>query len=105
MAFKLHSRCRGTGKTTLLLQRARTLKTAHQEVLYISLDDLYFTENTLISLVQQYEKFGGKYLLIDEVKTVNFHKNELFWICRVFGVDSLVLIKQENRSIFVSCYS
>ncbi len=58
---------RGTGKTTLLLQRAKTLKAEKQEALYISLDDLYFTENRLIDLAKGYEQIGGKYLFIDEV--------------------------------------
>ncbi|MEM9719611.1 MAG: AAA family ATPase [Bacteroidota bacterium] len=58
---------RGTGKTTLLKQRAKILKDAGEEVLYISLDDLYFTENNLIDLVRTFEQSGGKFLFIDEV--------------------------------------
>lgn len=58
---------RGTGKTTLLLQRAKSLKGKGKEVLYVSLDDLYFTENRLASLAKKYEQSGGKYLFVDEV--------------------------------------
>ena len=58
---------RGTGKTTLLLQRAKSLKAQQEEVLYVSLDDLYFTENNLVSLAKQFERLGGKYLFVDEV--------------------------------------
>lgn len=58
---------RGTGKTTLLLQRAKGLKTQKQEVLYVSLDDLYFTENNLVGLAKKFEQSGGKYLFVDEV--------------------------------------
>ena len=38
---------RGTGKTTLLLQLAYEHKA--DEVLYIALDDLFFSENTRLS--------------------------------------------------------
>lgn len=58
---------RGTGKTTLLLQRAKGLKAQHQEVLYVSLDDLYFTENKLVPLAKEFVQLGGKYLFVDEV--------------------------------------
>ena len=56
---------RGTGKTTLLLQLAYEHKA--DEVLYIALDDLFFSENTLYSLAENFVKMGGKILLLDEV--------------------------------------
>jgi predicted AAA+ superfamily ATPase len=56
---------RGVGKTTLLLQIAAK----HPEIssLYVALDDLFFTENTLYSLAETFEKQGGELLLLDEV--------------------------------------
>lgn len=58
---------RGAGKTTLLLQHAhRELPLDHQ-VLYTSLDDLWFTENKLVDLADAFVKQGGRYLLLDEV--------------------------------------
>lgn len=58
---------RGAGKTTLLLQYAhRELPRDHQ-VLYASLDDLWFTENKLVDLADAFAKQGGSYLLLDEV--------------------------------------
>jgi predicted AAA+ superfamily ATPase len=56
---------RGTGKTTLLLQLGREKKS--DEVLYIALDDLFFSENTLYSLADEFNKIGGLLLLVDEV--------------------------------------
>lgn len=56
---------RGTGKTTLLLQLGKGKKT--DEVLYVALDDLFFTDNTLYGLADQFNKIGGLLLLIDEV--------------------------------------
>ena len=56
---------RGTGKTTLLLQLGKRL--SGKMVLYIALDDLFFTDNTLYSLAEQFNKTGGEVLLLDEV--------------------------------------
>jgi predicted AAA+ superfamily ATPase len=56
---------RGTGKTTLLLQLGKEKKA--DEVLYVALDDLLFTSNTLYGLAEQFSKIGGSLLLIDEV--------------------------------------
>ena len=56
---------RGSGKTTLLLQLLKDKNKS--EVLYVSLDNLYFTNNTLYDLASEFSKRGGKYLYIDEV--------------------------------------
>ena len=58
---------RGAGKTTLLLQHARQDLPGGDKTLYVSLDDLYFTENRLFDLADQFRKQGGRYLLLDEV--------------------------------------
>lgn len=56
---------RGTGKTTLLLQLAKIWD--NKEVLYVALDDLFFTSNTLYSIAEEFIRLGGKRLLLDEV--------------------------------------
>ncbi|WP_114748122.1 ATP-binding protein [Pleomorphovibrio marinus] len=58
---------RGAGKTTLLFQYILVKQLPPSKTLYVSLDDLYFTENTLYSLAEQFVNEGGKHLLIDEV--------------------------------------
>ncbi|KEO75923.1 ATP-binding protein [Anditalea andensis] len=58
---------RGAGKTTLLFQYILVKQLPTSETLYVSLDDLYFTENTLYSLADEFVNEGGKHLLIDEV--------------------------------------
>jgi uncharacterized protein len=56
---------RGTGKTTMLLQRLKELPS--DVSLYFSLDDIYFSNNQLVSVAEEFVRKGGKYLLIDEV--------------------------------------
>ncbi|MBP6872552.1 MAG: ATP-binding protein [Bacteroidales bacterium] len=57
---------RGIGKTTLLLQYLK-LRLQDQNALYISLDDLYFTENTFLETADTFVKNGGNCILVDEV--------------------------------------
>jgi uncharacterized protein len=59
---------RGVGKTTMLLQRAReTGQEDPRKVLYLSLDDPYFYNNSIIDTADYFLKYGGKYLFLDEV--------------------------------------
>jgi uncharacterized protein len=58
---------RGVGKTTLMLQYIKKyLKTDHT-VLYVSLDQIWFSENRLTDLADTFVKQGGKHLFLDEV--------------------------------------
>ena len=58
---------RGTGKTTMLLQIMHSLPVDHHEKLYISLENIYFLENRLFQVADQFVKQGGRYLLLDEI--------------------------------------
>lgn len=58
---------RGTGKTTLILQHIKATYGLSKEVLYITMDDIYFTDNLLSDLAQEFKQNGGKTLFIDEV--------------------------------------
>ncbi len=58
---------RGCGKTTLLLQHIKKDFPDRSKVLYISLDDLWFSGNDIAELVAHLYDHGVKYLFIDEV--------------------------------------
>ena len=58
---------RGVGKTTVVLQYIKLNYKPDKRVLYISLDHLYFLENTLYDLVADFYKKGGEFIAIDEV--------------------------------------
>ena len=61
---------RGSGKTTLLLQH---LKNNHMDLiasgkaLFVSLDNIWFSKNSLLDLAESFSKNGGKILYLDEV--------------------------------------
>jgi predicted AAA+ superfamily ATPase len=58
---------RGVGKTTLLLQRIKKFLENKTDSLYVSLDNLWFAEHSLLDLVDYFVKRGGKFLFLDEV--------------------------------------
>ncbi len=58
---------RGTGKTTLLLQHLKKKYGVSTNALYLSLDDIYFTENRLVDVAEIFRQRGGKILFLDEV--------------------------------------
>ncbi len=58
---------RGIGKTTLLLQHIKKNFELNGQVLYVSLDDMWFSENSLVDLAEHFAKHGGKFLFLDEV--------------------------------------
>lgn len=58
---------RGIGKTTMLLQYIKKEYGVSNTALYITLDDLYFTDNRLVDFVDDFVSKGGEHLFIDEV--------------------------------------
>lgn len=68
---------RGTGKTTLLLQYIKIAFKEYSETLYVSLNDIYFSANTLSDLVEKFVMDGGRYLFLDEVHRYKGWSKEL----------------------------
>jgi predicted AAA+ superfamily ATPase len=58
---------RGIGKTTILLQYLKQHHENDETALYISLDNIWFSEQNLVEFVDDFVKRGGKKLFIDEI--------------------------------------
>lgn len=58
---------RGTGKTTMLLQWLKSQKLPPQKAIYISLDDIYFSNNSLKETLIEFHEKGGEIAVLDEV--------------------------------------
>ena len=58
---------RGVGKTTLLLQSLKRRHAGSAAALYVSLDDIWFSEHRLVDLADTFVKHGGRHLFLDEV--------------------------------------
>jgi predicted AAA+ superfamily ATPase len=57
---------RGVGKTTLVLQHIKENHNAF-DTLYVSMDDVYFANHSLLETADKFHKDGGKFLFIDEI--------------------------------------
>lgn len=58
---------RGIGKTTMLLQHIKAFMPDVDSTLYVTLDDIWFSDNKLVDLADRFVKYGGRSLFLDEV--------------------------------------
>lgn len=59
---------RGVGKSTIILQYIKNHYSEDDKTaLYCSLDDNYFVNHTILDLVEQFYRQGGKHLFLDEI--------------------------------------
>lgn len=91
---------RGVGKTTLLLQHIKAVHGITEEVLYVSLDDIWFAENRLVDLAEQFSNLGGKYLFLDEIHKYNNWSQEIKNIYDDYPDLKLVLTGSSALHIF-----
>jgi predicted AAA+ superfamily ATPase len=68
---------RGVGKTTLLLQVLRELEYKEEEKLYVSCDHPMFQEISLFDFVDEFSKFGGEAIVIDEIHKIKDFQTEI----------------------------
>lgn len=69
---------RGVGKTTFLIHYLKKHYADSFQALYVSADNLYFVEHTLLELVDQFIKdFDGQFLCIDEIHRYKNWNQEL----------------------------
>ena len=67
---------RGVGKTTMILQHIKE-NLDSKRALYVSADDMYFGENRLFDLADDFYKNAGEYLFIDEIHKYTDWSREL----------------------------
>ncbi len=67
---------RGVGKTTMILQHIKE-NLDSKKALYVSADDMYFGENSLFDLADDFYKSAGEHLFIDEIHRYSNWSNEL----------------------------
>lgn len=67
---------RGVGKSTMVLQRIKRLADP-SKALYVSADNIYFSDHTLVGLADAFVKEGGSLLVIDEIHKYKQWSREL----------------------------
>jgi len=92
---------RGIGKTTMLLQYIKeNLQQNPDEVLYVNLDDLYFSKNVVVDFADEFVKRGGKYLFLDEVHKYRNWSQEIKNIYDYFGDLKMVVTGSSALDIY-----
>ncbi len=92
---------RGVGKTTLILQYIKEkLNISPDEVIYVTMDDLYFSKNTLVDFTDEFVKKGGKYLFLDEVHKYKNWSQELKNIYDYFSDLKIVITGSSALDIY-----
>lgn len=67
---------RGVGKSYMLLQYVK-MHLDKSDTLYVSADNIYFSEHHLVDLADSFVKMGGKHLFIDEIHKYEGWSREL----------------------------
>ncbi len=92
---------RGVGKTTFLLQYIKeNLMDKPDEVIYVSLDDLYFSRKNIVDFAEDFVKRGGKYLFIDEIHKYKNWSQEIKNIYDYFNELQIVVTGSSALNIF-----
>ena len=68
---------RGVGKTTVLLQVLKELNFSDDEKLYISCDNPIFLNVSLFDFVDEFSKYGGKVIVIDEIHKIKDFQTQI----------------------------
>lgn len=97
---------RGVGKTTFLLQYAKEKYGDDRSCLYINMNNLYFTNHTILDFAKQFYARGGKVLLIDQVfkqprwsEELRACYDQLPELKIVFTGSSVMRLKEENPQL------
>jgi uncharacterized protein len=91
---------RGSGKTTLLLQYMALNLPKDGTALYVSMDDLFFNDQTLFGLAQEFTLSGGNFLLLDEVHKYPGWSRELKLIYDNFPELKIIFTSSSILEIF-----
>ncbi len=93
---------RGVGKTTILLQFANKFFNKNKTVLYVALDDLFFKQNTIYGLAEEFSKNNGFLLLLDEVHKYPGWSREIKLIYDDFPALKLLITSSSLLEIYQS---
>lgn len=83
---------RGVGKSTLLRQYVKMhYEPGSEEVLYCSMDWVYFSQHTMLEIAEKFYKRGGKLLIFDEVHKYTHWSSEVKEVAETYPSLQIVL--------------
>ncbi|WP_294967087.1 AAA family ATPase [Sulfurimonas sp.] len=96
---------RGSGKTTILHQYAKKSKFKPSQILYVSCDSPVMAGEDLFDMATEFEQYGGKLLLIDEIhKSSDFAMHiksmyDFLTIQVIFTGSSAIILNHESADL------
>ena len=97
---------RGVGKTTFLLQYAKEKFGTDRSCLFINMNNFYFSDHSIVDFAREFQRRGGRVLLIDQVfkhpgwsKELRMCYDELPNLKIVFTGSSVMRLKEENTEL------
>ncbi len=96
---------RGVGKTTLMLQYIKENFNNSQKALYVNLDIPFMQSVSLFDFADEFEKYGGEFLFIDEIhkyKDWDKHIKSIYDLLNlkvVFSGSSILQISKQNSDL------
>ena len=84
---------RGVGKTTFLLQYAKEKFGTDRSCLFINMNNFYFSGHSIVDFANEFQKRGGKVLLIDQVfKHPEWSKELRIVLITMFSFNLLLML-------------
>ena len=83
---------RSVGKSSLALQYVKQKYKNYNQVLYVSADHIYFSQNSLEGFAEKFAEKGGKHLFIDEIHKYDGWHREIERVLKKFDKLHIVLI-------------
>lgn len=96
---------RGLGKTTMMLQHIKESFIGTQKALYVTLDNPFMQQTSLIEFAREFEQYGGEVLFVDEVHKYDdwsTHIKNIYDsldIKIVFSGSSILQIEKQNADL------
>ena len=72
---------RGVGKTTFMLDYLKENYPGDGSVLYLNLNNFYFTKRSITSFADEFAKRGGKLLILDQIQKYPEWSTDLRKLC------------------------
>ena len=91
---------RGVGKTTLIYQHMKEEFSGSNKALYVSMENPYFYNHTIVDLVEDFHNNGGRYLFLDEVHKYENWSRELKFVYDSFSDLNIVITASSILDIY-----
>ncbi|MCK5905968.1 MAG: ATP-binding protein [Flavobacteriales bacterium] len=91
---------RGVGKTTLIYQHMKETFTSDDKALYVSMENPYFYNHSIVDLIEDFHNNGGRHIFLDEVHKYKNWSRELKFVYDSFSDLHIVITASSILDIY-----